>query len=213
MARGRRRRGRRGSSARRAPARSVARSSTGRAPVTVMAAVDLGAQSGRVAVGRFDGERVEVSEVHRFENVPVHDGEALRWDAPGLYREVLAGLDAAGDVDSIAVDSWAVDFGLIGRDGELVENPVHYRDARRARAMERVLAEVPARELYDRTGIQLIPINTIFELARMADEHDPALEAAETLLLIPDLMHYWLCGARTSERTNASTTQCLDPRS
>jgi rhamnulokinase len=176
------------------------------------AAVDLGAQSGRVAVGRFDGERLDVTEVHRFENVPVSEGGTLRWDVRTLYGEAVAGLRAAGDVDSIAVDSWAVDFGIVDGNGQLVQNPVHYRNARRARAMERVLAEVPARELYDRTGIQLIPINTVFELAAMVEEHDPALEAGQTLLLIPDLMHHWLCGTRTSELTNATTTQCFDPR-
>jgi rhamnulokinase len=180
--------------------------------MTRLAAVDLGAQSGRVAVGSFDGGRLDVTEVHRFENVPVRDDSTLRWDAPALYQEVLVGLRRAGDVDSIAVDSWAVDFGIVDGKGELVQNPVHYRDARRARAMERVLAEVPARELYERTGIQLIPINTVFELAAMVEERDPALEAGHTLLLIPDLMHHWLCGARTSELTNATTTQCFDPR-
>jgi rhamnulokinase len=180
------------------------------------AAIDLGAQSGRVAVGRFDGERLSVSEVHRFPNVPVRTGETLNWDVLRLYADVLDGLRAAareaGSVDSVAVDSWAVDFGLIDASGRLLRNPTHYRDARRAAAMEAALAEVPARELYERTGIQLLPINTIFELAAMAAEGDAALAAAETLLMIPDLMHYWLCGARSSELTNATTTQCFDPR-
>jgi rhamnulokinase len=129
---------------------------------------------------------------------------------------VLDGLRAAsreaGRVDSVAVDSWGVDFGLIDPKGRLVQNPVHYRDLRRARGMDGVLARVPARELYDRTAIQLMPINTVFELGAMAAERDPALDAAATMLLIPDLMHYWLCGATTSEHTNATTTQCFDPR-
>jgi len=180
------------------------------------AAVDLGAQSGRVAVGRFDGERLSVTEVHRFPNVPVRTRGTLNWDVLRLYQDVIEGLRAAareaGRVDSLAADSWAVDFGLIDRNGRLLQNPVHYRDARRARSMEAALAEVPSRELYERTGIQLMPINTIFELAAMAAEGDPALAAAETLLLIPDLMHYWLCGSRSSELTNATTTQCFDPR-
>jgi rhamnulokinase len=176
------------------------------------AAVDLGAQSGRVAVGRFDGERLRVTEVHRFGNTPVRTRGTLHWDILRLYHEVLEGLRAAGRVDSVAVDSWAVDFGLLDRNGRLLQNPVHYRDGRRARAMEDVLERVPARELYERTGIQLIPINTIFELGAMAAENDAALAAADTLLLIPDLVHYWLCGARTSELTNATTTQCFDPR-
>src|SRR5439155_14428206 len=127
--------------------------------------------------------------------------------------EALAALAHDGPrVDSVAVDSWAVDFGLLDRRGRLIQNPTHYRDARRASAVDGVLARVPARELYDRTGIQLIPINTIFELGAMASEADPALDAAGTMLLIPDLLHYWLCGASTSEFTNATTTQCFDPR-
>jgi len=182
--------------------------------MTTLAAVDLGAQSGRVAVGVFDGERIAVEEVHRFENVPVRVRDTLHWDILGLFRESLDGLRAAarsaGRVDGVAVDSWAVDFGLLDRRGRLVQNPVHYRDGRRARAAAAALERVPPRELYERTGIQLLPINTIFELAAMAAEDDPALEAAETLLLVPDLLHHWLCGSRTAEWTNATTTQCLD---
>jgi rhamnulokinase len=182
--------------------------------MATFAAIDLGAQSGRVAVGRFDGERLSVSEVHRFPNVPVRTRNTLNWDILRLYQDVTDGLRAAareaGHVDSVAADSWAVDFGLLDRSGRLLQNPVHYRDDRRARAVEGVLAEVPARDLYERTGIQLLPINTVFELGAMAAEGDPALEAAETLLLVPDLMHYWLCGrarpsSRTQRRRNAST--------
>jgi rhamnulokinase len=183
--------------------------------MATLAAVDLGAQSGRVAVGRFDGERLGVTEVHRFTNVPVRTRETLNWDILRVYRDVLDGLAAAGreagHVDSVAVDSWGVDFALIDSKGRLAQNPLHYRDARRARAMDGVLMRVPARELYDRTGIQLMPINTVFELGAMASEADPALDAAETMLLIPDLLHYWLCGVSTSEFTNATTTQCFDP--
>jgi rhamnulokinase len=183
--------------------------------MAVMAAVDLGAQSGRVAVGRFDGERIAVSVVHRFANTPVRIRGTLHWDILRLYEETLDGLRAAAidvPVDSIAVDSWAVDFGLLDRSGGLVGNPVHYRDSRRAAAVAGVYARIPPRALYERTGIQLLPINTVFELAAMADAHDASLAAAETLLLIPDLFHYWLCGSRTTELTNATTTQCLDVR-
>lgn len=184
--------------------------------MAVMAAVDLGAQSGRVAVGRFDGSRLSVSEAHRFANEPVEAAGTLRWDLDRLRRDTLDGLRAAARdaaLDSVAVDSWGVDFGLLDRSGSLVENPVHYRDARRAAALPDVFARVPARELYERTGIQLLPINTLFELAAMAAEGDPALESADVLLLIPDLFHHWLCGSRTSEFTNATTTQCFDPAS
>ena len=181
--------------------------------MATMVAVDLGAQSGRVMMGRFDGERLSVAEVHRFENVPVSTRDVLQWDIHRLFGDVVAGLQAAGretPVDSVGVDSWAVDFGLLDRDGQLLGNPVHYRDRRRAAAFESIIATVPGRELYERTGIQLSPINTLNELAAMAAEGDPALEAAETLLLVPDLMHYWLGGRAVAERTNATTTQCLD---
>lgn len=179
-----------------------------------MAAVDLGAQSGRVAVGHFDGSTLEVHEAHRFANTPLERGGSLRWDVGQLRGDVLDGLRAAGrdaSVDSVAVDSWAVDFGLLDARDDLLELPSHYRGARRAAAAASVLERVPARELYERTGIQLLPINTIFELAAMSSERDPSLEAARTLLLIPDLFHLWLCGSKTTEFTNATTTQCYDP--
>jgi rhamnulokinase len=181
--------------------------------LTTLAAVDLGAQSGRVAVGRLVGDELAVEEVHRFANEPVRAGGTLQWDVLRLYGDVLDGLRAAarsGQLDSVAVDSWGVDFGLVDDRGNLLRNPVHYRNARRAAEFEAVLERVPARELYDRTGIQLMPINTIFELAAMAADGDPALDAASRLLLIPDLMHHWLCDSEVSERTNATTTQCLD---
>ena len=180
-----------------------------------LAAVDLGAQSGRVAVGAFDGEQLTVEEVHRFENTPVTVDGVLRWDFERLYENTLDGLRASArdaPVDSVAADAWGVDFGLVDAGGRLVAGPVHYRDNRRAEAVESVYARVPPRELYERTGIQLMPINTVFELSALAAEDDPALAAAETLLLIPDLVHNRLCGSRSTELTNATTTQCFDPR-
>jgi len=180
-----------------------------------LAAVDLGAHSGRVAVGRFDGSRLTIEEVHRFPNVPVRVRGTLHWDVLRLWADVLDGLRAAArkaTLDSVGVDSWGVDFGLLDRAGRLVQNPVHYRDSRRAAAVEGVFSRVPPRELYERSGIQLLPINTLFELAAMAGESDPVLAAADRLLLIPDLFHYWLCGSTSSELTNATTTQCFDAR-
>jgi rhamnulokinase len=186
--------------------------------VATMAAVDLGAQSGRVAVGRLDGERLSVVEVHRFPNVPVRVHGTLHWDVLRLYDGLLEGLRAAlqesgGPVDAVGVDTWGVDFALLDRSGRLVQDPVHHRDARSERGMRLVLERIPARELYERTGIQLMPINTVFQLASMVAEDDPALDAAQTLLLVPDLLHYWLSGVVASERTNATTTACLDARS
>jgi rhamnulokinase len=182
-----------------------------------MAAVDLGAQSGRVALGRFDGERLSVDELHRFPNVPVRVDGTLHWDVLRLYDGLLEGLraagrESAGQVDAVGVDTWGVDFALLDRSGRLLQNPVHHRDARSERGMALVLDRIPGRELYERTGIQLMPINTVFQLGAMVAEDDPALEAAETLLLLPDLFNYWLSGAVGCELTNATTTACLDPR-
>lgn len=174
------------------------------------AAVDLGASSGRVMVGEVGPDTLKLAEVHRFPNRPVRVGATLHWDILALYRGVLDGLRAAGPVDGIGIDSWAVDYGLLDARGALLSNPVHYRDPRTAPAIEQVLAKVPPEELYARTGIQFLPFNTIFQLAAAAGE--PAFSAAQRLLLIPDLIAYWLTGAQGTEVTNASTTGLLDAR-
>lgn len=182
--------------------------------MTVMAAIDLGAQSGRVAAGRFDGSRLELTEAHRFPNEPIEEGGRLRWDFDRLAAESLDGLRAAArdrEIDSVGVDSWAIDFGLVDRDGRLIANPVHYRDHRRAEAAPELYRRIPPRELYGRTGIQMLSINTACELVAMTGDGDPALEEAERLLMIPDLLHHRLCGSVTTELTNATTTQCFDP--
>jgi rhamnulokinase len=179
-----------------------------------MVAVDLGAQSGRVAVGTFDGASLGVTEVHRFDNEPYERDGTLRWDFEGLYAGALDGLRAASRddmIDSVGVDSWAIDFGLVDETDGLLADPVHYRDPRRAAAMADVLSRIAPRELYDRTGIQLLPINTLFQLAAMVADGDQALARADRLLLVPDLVNCRLCGSRTSEFTNATTTQCFDP--
>ena len=175
--------------------------------MATMAAVDLGAQSGRVAVGRFDGERLDVNGSHRFPNGPVQVARHAALGRARLYREVLDGLRAAGAdaerIDSVGVDSWGVDFGLLDRRGRLVGNPVHYRDQRRAGRVRVVLARVPARELYERTGIQILPINTVFELAAMAAEGDPALEARRDAADDPRpaaLLARGVAGRRVDER-------------
>jgi rhamnulokinase len=185
--------------------------------MATMVSVDLGAQSGRVALGRFDGETLSVSEVHRFPNVPVRAGGTLHWDVLRLHDGILDGLRAAareagGAVDSVGVDTWGLDFALLDRAGRLVQNPVHHRDARTDGAMGQVFERVPARELYERTGIQLIAINSVFQLWAMVASGDPALDAAETFLMVPDLFHYWLSGVKACELTDATTSQCYDPR-
>ncbi len=177
-------------------------------PVNTVAAVDLGAASGRVMRGRVGPGTLEATEVARFANVPVMVGGTLHWDVLGLYRGMVDGLRAAGPVDSIGIDSWAVDYGLLDADGRLLGNPVHYRDARTDGVMERVLGQVPPAELYALTGLQLLPFNTIFQLVAARDTAQFA--AAKTVLLMPDLLAYWLTGEIGAERTNASTTQLLD---
>ncbi|MFF3436741.1 rhamnulokinase family protein [Streptosporangium sp. NPDC002721] len=167
------------------------------------AAVDLGASSGRVVVAEIGPDTLELREVHRFANVPVRAGGTLYWDILRIHRGVLEGLRAAGPVDGIGIDSWAVDYGLLDEAGALLGNPVHYRDAR----TEKTASQVPFEELYARTGIARQPFNTIHQLAA---EH--RLASAATLLLIPDLIAYWLTGEVGAELTNASTTQLLDAR-
>jgi rhamnulokinase len=178
-----------------------------------LAAVDLGAESGRVVVGALDGERLTLDEVHRFPNAAVRLGGTLHWDVLRLWGDVEAGLRRAGadgDVATVAVDTWGVDFGLLDARGRLIANPVHYRDRRTEGVPERVFDVVPRGEVYATTGVQVMPINTLFQLASMAFDGDPALERADGLLLMADLFSSWLSGARVAEYTNATTTQCLD---
>jgi rhamnulokinase len=173
----------------------------------VVAAVDLGASGGRVIVGRVSASGVELHEVSRFPNEPVRAGGTLHWDILGLYRSVCSGLSAAASTFSLGsagIDTWGVDYGLLDAAGALVGNPVHYRDSR----TDGATVPVPAETLYSVTGIQHLPINTIYQLAAAAGT--PALSAAKTLLLIPDLLAYWLTGAVGAEVTNASTTGLLD---
>ncbi|WP_329267720.1 rhamnulokinase [Streptomyces sp. NBC_01451] len=179
------------------------------------AAVDLGASSGRVMVGRVGPDTLELAEAHRFVNRPVRVPEGLRWDVLSLYGGVLDGLRAAGahgggELDSVGIDSWAVDYGLLDADGALLGNPVHYRDARTEGVAEKVWASVPAAELYAATGLQYAPFNTLYQLTAARDTRQ--LAAAKRLLLIPDLLTYWLTGEAGTELTNASTTQLIDPR-
>ncbi|CAL9349002.1 L-Rhamnulokinase [Streptomyces sp. enrichment culture] len=174
------------------------------------AAVDLGASSGRVMVGRVGRHELGLTEAHRFPNRPVRLPEGLRWDVPGLYAGVLEGLRAAGRVDSVGIDSWAVDYGLLDADGALLGNPVHYRDTRTEGIAESVWTTVPAAELYAATGLQYAPFNTLYQLT--AARSSAQFAHAKRLLLIPDLIAYWLTGEQGTELTNASTTQLVDPR-
>jgi rhamnulokinase len=175
---------------------------------SAFAAVDLGASSGRVMVGRVEAGSVTLTPVHRFANEPVRAGGTLYWDILALYRGVVEGLRAAGDVDSIGIDSWAVDYGLLDASGALLGNPVHYRDGRTDGVPERVAKLIADERLYGVTGVQKQPFNTLYQLVAAAGT--PAMELAQQLLLVPDLIGYWLTGELGAEFTNASTTQLLD---
>ncbi|MBO3741209.1 rhamnulokinase [Actinoplanes flavus] len=168
------------------------------------AAVDLGASSGRVVVGRFRDGGLGLDVVHRFPNEPVRVGGTLHWDILSLYRGVLDGLKAAGPVRGIGIDSWAVDYGLLDADGALLGNPVHYRDGRTDGVAERI------KDRYDVCGLQKLPFNTVYQL--LAAEPTAQYGLARRLLLIPDLLAYWLTGEIGAEYTNASTTGLLDVR-
>ncbi len=179
-----------------------------------MAAVDLGASGGRVMAGRVGPDDLDLTAVHRFGNDPVEVRGTLHWNALGLYAEVLAGLRATladhPDLASVGIDSWGCDFGLLDGDGRLLGNPVHYRDRRTDGVLAQVSARLGADHLYDVTGIQALPFNTVYQL--VAAQRAGLLDAARTMLPIPDLLSYWLTGAIGAEITNASTTQLLDVR-
>jgi rhamnulokinase len=177
-----------------------------------LAAVDLGASSGRVMTARVGPGRLDLTEAHRFANRPVRVGGTLHWDVLALYAGVLDGLRAAGReagrLDGVGIDSWAVDYGLLDADGVLLGNPVHYRDSRNAAAVPAVHAAVPPAELYAVNGLQQLPLTTVYQLA--AARGTAQFAAARTALLVPDLLAHWLTGAVGAEVTNASTTGLLD---
>jgi rhamnulokinase len=180
----------------------------------LVAAVDLGASSGRVMVGRVAPNDLELTEVHRFTNEPVLLPDGLHWDILRLYREVIAGLREAGraadGLVSIGVDSWAVDYGLLDYAGSLLGNPYHYRDDRTAAGVRAAHEVIAPADLYARNGLQFLPFNTLYQLA--AARQLSAFAAARSVLLMPDLFGYWLTGVKAAERTNASTTGLLDAR-
>ncbi|WP_435742371.1 rhamnulokinase [Nocardioides sp. SYSU DS0663] len=184
-----------------------------------VAAVDLGATSGRIMAATVESgsgggrDRLELREAHRFPNGGVRAGGSLFWDVLGIHREVVEGIRKvarSGALDGIGIDSWAVDYGLLDRDGHLLGNPFSHRDSRTDGIAEQVVARVGAERMYAVTGLQQLPFNTIYQL--VAAHGTAALESAQTLLLLPDLLGYWLTGEIGAERTNASTTGLYDVR-
>lgn len=180
-------------------------------------AFDLGAESGRAMVASLDGERIALREAHRFANVPVRTLNSLHWDVLGLFDEVRRGLalvarEYGGEAAGIGLDTWGVDFALLGRDDELLGNPFHYRDARTNGMMDEAFKRVPRAEIFERTGVQFMQINSLYQLLAYKRQNSPALENAATLLMIPDLFNFWLTGRKACEFTDATTTQFYDPR-
>ncbi|MCS6834571.1 MAG: rhamnulokinase [Anaerolineae bacterium] len=178
-------------------------------------AVDLGAESGRVMRVSFDGQHFSLEEVHRFRNQPIEAHDTLYWNALRLWRDIQAGIDRAlalGPAESVAISTWGVDFAMLDERGQLIDNPVHYRDKRTQGMVEWVHERVDARTIFERTGIQLMSINTLYQLASLRAHNDPALRLTKRILTIPSLFTYWLSGAQVNEFTHSTTTQCYNPR-
>jgi rhamnulokinase len=188
------------------------------APSVNFVAADLGASNGRVLLGRWDGERFSLEELHRFANGPVTANSRMYTNVLSLWTEIKNGLtryashDAAhtsGPLSGIGIDTWGVDYGLLDRAGRLLGNPVHYRDARTNGIFDRAFPIVSRADIFAETGLQFIQLNTLFQLVAARLEDDPQLDCADTMLLLPDLFHYWLTGEKIAEYTIASTTQML----
>lgn len=179
-------------------------------------AFDLGASSGRAVIGRFNGKTIDLEEIHRFPNGAIELPGGLYWDAVHLFSEILTGLRKAGSTSgglkSAGLDTWGVDFALLDGQGELIGTPHCYRDPRVDGVMEEAFKTVPREQMFDRTGIQFMPFNTLFQLLSMTRTGSPQLDIAKTFLTMPDLFNYWLTGAKICEFSNATTTQCFDPR-
>jgi rhamnulokinase len=179
-------------------------------------AIDMGASSGRHLVGLFDGQRLRLEEIYRFENGPVEADGHMYWDLLGLWTQVRQGLRAAGSrfgrqIASVGVDTWGVDFGLLSAEGELLGNPYHYRDARTNDIMAKAFSLVPRKEIFRASGLQFMQFNTLYQLLAMKLSGSSLLGAAKTLLMVPDLFHWLLTGVRCNEMTEASTSQFYDP--
>lgn len=179
-------------------------------------ALDFGASSGRAIVGTFDGEKISLKEIHRFTNDPVILVDTMYWDVLRLFHDIKIGLIKAkqeGKIQSLGIDTWGVDFGLLDKNGKLLENPVHYRDARTKGMMEKVFSKMDKEKLYNVTGNQFMELNTIFQLMAIKEQQPELLDRAETMLLMPDLLNYFLSKEKCTEYTIASTTQLLDAKS
>lgn len=184
--------------------------------MTVLA-FDIGASSGRAVLGQFEDGKLAIKEIHRFPNQPVQVGNHMYWDVLRLFYEIKQGILKAynqedNPIDSLAIDSWAVDFGLLDKNGELLANPYHYRDRHTTGMMDEVFHKVSKKEIFKKTGIQFMDINTIYQLYAMKKAESAILEQADTFLMMPALLRYFLTGEKHSEFTNATTTQLFNPQ-
>lgn len=181
----------------------------------VFLGIDLGAESGRVVAGLFDGRRVSLEELHRFPNGPVGLAGSLRWDVLRLWAEIQSGLSAASRfgtaIASVGVDAWGVDYVLLSKSGEIIGQPFHYRDPRTAGVMDRATRAVPGAYIFAATGVQFLPFNTLYQLLASQERTPELLDHADRLLLMPDFFHWCLCGSTAVEFTNATTTQFFNP--
>lgn len=176
-------------------------------------AFDFGASSGRAIIGCFDGEKITLQEVHRFSNDPVSVGGTVYWDVLRLFYEIKQGIikaRMAGGFDSIGIDTWGVDFGLIDKEGKLMENPIHYRDARTVGMVDEAFKTMPKEKIYGITGIQFMELNTLFQLISLKKNRPWMLERADKMLFMPDLFAYMLTGKMCAEYSIASTSQIID---
>jgi len=176
-------------------------------------AIDFGASSGRVIVGSFDGKKITLEEIHRFSNDPVTVNGTTFWDVLRLFHEIKQGLiksKTCGEISSIGIDTWGVDFGLIDKYGQLLENPIHYRDLRTKGMIEEADKIIPLKKMYEMTGIQFMELNTVFQLLSLAKNRPHILERADKLLFMPDLFGYMLTGKKTTEYSIATTSQLVD---
>jgi len=176
--------------------------------------VDLGAESGRVMAVKFNGRSLTQQELHRFPNTTVTVNGTLYWDFLRLWRDIQTGIEKGKALNpaSIGVDTWGVDFGLLDKQGNLISNPVHYRDSRTDDMMGRVFDSVPRAEVFAQTGIQFMQFNTLYQLMSLVENRSPQLDIAATLLFAPDLLNYWLTGRKVSELSIASTSQMVNPQ-
>jgi rhamnulokinase len=179
-------------------------------------AIDLGAESGRTIVGTFNDDHLVLAETHRFGNAPVRLPDGLHWDVLRLWSEIKAGIGISaakfnGNLDSLGLDTWGVDFALLDKNQSLLSNPFHYRDERTDGMLDEACKRMPRADIFSHTGIQFMQINTLYQLLAMSVQKSPLFDVAKTFVTIPDLFNFWLSGEITNEFTNATTTQCLDP--